>query len=161
MLERQDMCGDLKVFIMEELTITSDEFKDGDFIPDRFGCKGENVNPVLKIDDMPEKVQSMVLIMDDPDAPVGIFTHWIMWDIEPSSVINENSAPGVEGKNDFGKVGYGGPCPPAGAHRYFFRIYALDEKLGLVQGASREELEDAMKGKIVAEGQLMGKYSRN
>ncbi|MFP4190395.1 MAG: YbhB/YbcL family Raf kinase inhibitor-like protein [Candidatus Woesearchaeota archaeon] len=146
---------------MEELTITSDEFKDGDFIPDRFGCKGENVNPVLKIDDMPEKVQSMVLIMDDPDAPVGIFTHWIMWDIEPSSVINENSAPGVEGKNDFGKVGYGGPCPPAGAHRYFFRIYALDEKLGLVQGASREELEDAMKGKIVAEGQLMGKYSRN
>ena len=145
---------------MEDFNLTSKAFKDGDFIPDKYGCKGENISPPLTIDEIPEGTVSLVIIMDDPDAPVGTFTHWAVWDIEPIREIGEGSIPGTEGKNDFGKVGYGGPCPPAGTHRYFFRIYALDGKIGLEQGAPRDALEEAMKGRIVGEGQLMGRYSR-
>jgi Raf kinase inhibitor-like YbhB/YbcL family protein len=102
----------------------------------------------------------MVLIVDDPDAPVRTFTHWIVWGIEPGSSIEENSIPGTEGLNDFRKMAYGGPCPPSGTHRYFFTVYALDVQLDLKAGASRDKLENAMENHILAKGHIMGKYSR-
>ena len=144
----------------DDLVVTSEAFQDGQVIPDKYGCKGDNVNPSLKIDDIPEKTASLVIIMDDPDAPVGTFTHWVVWNVEPKGFISENSSPGLEGTNDFNKKGYGGPCPPVGTHRYFFRIYALDRKLQIEEGAPRDLIEKRMQGCIIAQGQLMGKYSR-
>jgi hypothetical protein len=101
------------------------------------------------------------MIMDDPDAPVGTFTHWTVWNIDPkTALIPENTSIGTEGANDFGDTGYGGPCPPSGTHRYFFKLYALSEKLQLPPGASRQQLEQAMEGKIIQQTQLMGTYSK-
>jgi hypothetical protein len=116
----------------------------------------------LEIGDVPPGAKSLALIVDDPDAPSGLFTHWIIWNISPqTNNIGEGSAPsGVQGTNDFGKSGYGGPCPPSGTHRYYFKIFALDRDLDLTAGAKRAQLDAAMKGHIVAHGQLMGHYSR-
>ncbi|MFB6276590.1 MAG: YbhB/YbcL family Raf kinase inhibitor-like protein, partial [Halothece sp.] len=94
------------------------------------GCKGENINPQLTISNVPENTEALAMIMDDPDAPVGTFTHWTVWNIDPkTALIPENTSIGTEGANDFGDTGYGGPCPPSGTHRYFFKLYALSEKL--------------------------------
>ncbi len=145
-----------------KMKITSSVFQQGGNIPSRFSCDGANTNPPLQISDVPPEAKSLVLIVDDPDAPSGLFTHWAVWNISPQIItIAEGSTPkGVQGTNDFRKSGYGGPCPPSGAHRYYFKIFALDRELDLPSGAKRSQLEAAMKGHVVAQGELMGRYAR-
>lgn len=144
------------------ISITSPSFQAGGDIPTKFTCNGTNVSPELQISSVPNETKSVVLIVDDPDAPRGLFTHWIVWNIDPKTTrVAENSAPtaGVQGTNDFGKRNYGGPCPPSGTHRYFFKIFALDIKLESKPGARRAELDAAMRGHVLAQGELMGRYS--
>lgn len=138
----------------------SDSFDDGGIIPSRYSCQGDDVNPSLIISDVPPGARTLVLIVDDPDAPMGTWTHWTVWNIEPMEVIREDSIPGTQGKNDFGKNDYGGPCPPSGTHRYFFKIYAMDSRLDLDEGASRSMLEESMKGHVLEKCSLMGRYKR-
>ena len=144
------------------MKITSSVFQQGGNIPSKFTCDGADTSPPLQIQEVPPTAKSLVLIVDDPDAPSGLFTHWIIWNISPqASTIAEGSAPkGVEGLNDFGKSRYGGPCPPSGTHRYFFKIFALDKELDLPTGSKRAQLDAAMKGHVIAQGELMGRYSR-
>jgi len=144
------------------ISITSPALQAGGDIPTKFTCNGTNVSPELQISGVPNEAKSLVLIVDDPDAPRGLFTHWIVWNIDLKTTrIAENSAPtaGVQGTNDFGKRNYGGPCPPSGTHRYFFKIFALDIKLELKPSARRAELDAAMRGHVLAQGELMGRYS--
>jgi Raf kinase inhibitor-like YbhB/YbcL family protein len=140
------------------IKVFSSAFEPNGTIPAKYTCDGENVSPPLRFEDVPEATESLALILDDPDAPRGTFTHWVVWNIEPVSNIEEDTIPGVEGVNDFQKIGYGGPCPPSGTHRYVFRVYALDKQLELKAGAGRKDLETAMIGHILAEGELIGKY---
>ena len=144
------------------MKITSPAFQEGGIMPDKFAKKGANVNPPLRIEGIPAKAKSLVLIVDDPDAPVGLFTHWLLWNIDPKTTeITENSVPkgAVQGTNDYPGRGYDGPQPPSGTHRYYFRIFALDNTLDLSAGAKRKELERAMKGRVIAQGECMGRYS--
>jgi Raf kinase inhibitor-like YbhB/YbcL family protein len=144
------------------ISVTTPAFQAGGDIPAKFTCNGANINPELKINGTPNEAKSLVLIVDDPDAPHGLFTHWILWNIDPKTTnIGENSAPvgGIQGTNDFGKRNYGGPCPPSGTHRYFFKIFALDTKLDLKPSARRAELDAAMRSHTLAQGELMGRYS--
>jgi len=145
-----------------KMKITSSAFQEGANIPSKFSCDGANTSPPLQISDVPSEAKSLVLIVDDPDAPSGLFTHWTVWNISPqTSTIAEGSTPkGMQGTNDFGKSGYGGPCPPSGTHRYYFKIFALDRELDLPFGAKRGQLDAAMKGHVIAQGELMGRYSR-
>jgi Raf kinase inhibitor-like YbhB/YbcL family protein len=145
---------------MEKLTITSSVFKNKGVIPAKYTCDGEDVNPPLIVEGVPEETESLVLIVDDPDAPMGTWDHWAVWDIPPSKKIEENSVPGTEGLNDFGKHSYGGPCPPSGTHRYFFKVYALDTKLDLPSNSRKRNVEKAMEGHILAKGEIIGLYSR-
>jgi Raf kinase inhibitor-like YbhB/YbcL family protein len=152
----------LNVNAASSVSVTTPAFQAGGDIPAKFTCNGANVNPELKINGVPNEAKSLVLIVDDPDAPRGLFTHCIVWNIDPKTTnIGENSAPAgaVQGTNDFGKRNYGGPCPPSGTHRYFFKIFALDTKLDLKPGARRAELDAAMRGHTLAQGELMGRYS--
>jgi len=144
------------------ISITSSSFQAGGDIPAKFTCNGTNVSPELQISSVPNEAKSLVLIVDDPDAPRGLFTHWIVWNIDPKTTrVAENSPPtaGVQGTNDFAKRNYGGPCPPSGTHRYFFKIFALDIKLELKPSARRAELDAAMRGHVLAQGELMVRYS--
>jgi Raf kinase inhibitor-like YbhB/YbcL family protein len=144
------------------ISVTTPAFQAGGDVPAKFTCNGANLNPELRINGVPNEAKSLVLIVDDPDAPRGLFTHWIVWNIDPKATdIGENSAPagGIQGTNDFGKRNYGGPCPPSGTHRYFFKIYALDTKLDLKPSARRAELDAAMRGHTLAQGELMARYS--
>jgi len=150
-----------KYMTLQIIKIFSSAFESNNTIPRKYTCSAKNINPSLEFRDIPVEAKSLVLILDDPDAPMKLFTHWIVWNIAPIAKIDEDSVPGVEGINDFRKIGYGGPCPPSGTHRYFFRVYALDKQLGLKPGSSRKELENEMVGHIIAEGELMGKYSKN
>jgi Raf kinase inhibitor-like YbhB/YbcL family protein len=145
-----------------KMKITSSAFQQGGNIPSKFTCDGSNTSPPLQISDVPSEAKGLVLIVDDPDAPSGLFTHWTAWNISPqTSTVAEGSTPkGMHGTNDFGKSGYGGPCPPSGAHRYYFKIFALDRELDLPAGAKRGQLDAAMKGHVIAQGELMGRYSR-
>lgn len=143
--------------------ISSSAFKDNEHIPYQYTCDGKNTNPPLAITDVPAGAKSLVLIMDDPDAPGGEWVHWLVWNINPATVaISEHSVPvaAVEGVTDFKKPGYGGPCPPDGMHRYFFKLYALDTKLDLQPSAVKADLEKAMQGHIVSQSQLVGLYAR-
>ena len=149
-----------KNMAIQNIKVLSSAFESNGTIPRKYTCNGQDINPPLVFEGIPEKADSLVLIMDDPDAPMKTFTHWIVWNIGPVAKIEEDSIPGVEGMNDFRKIGYGGPCPPSGTHRYFFRIYALDKQLELKEGASRKELQSEMIGHIIAEGELMGKYNK-
>jgi hypothetical protein len=142
------------------LTVSSPAFKNEESIPSRYSCDGENISPPLQIEGIPEEAQCLVLIMDDPDAPRGTFDHWLIWNMEPVTAIAEGSVPGTEGTNGFGKTGYGGPCPPSGTHRYFIKVYALSSNLDLPAGSDKKTLEQAIQPHIIAEGNLMGKYSR-
>ena len=143
------------------LKITSSAFQDGGNIPSKFTCDG-GASPPLQISGVPSGTKTLVLIADDPDAPSGLFTHWLVWNIPPQTTsIPEKSAPkGVHGTNDFGKSEYGAPCPPSGTHRYYFKVFALDRELTLPAGAKRGQLDAAMKGHVLAQGELMGRYSR-
>ena len=145
-----------------KMKITSSAFQQGGNIPSKFSCDGADTSPPLQIADAPSGAKSLVLIVDDPDAPSGLFTHWTAWNISPqTSTIAEGSTPkGVQGTSDFGKSGYAGPCPPSGTHRYYFKIFALDRELDLPSGAKRAQLDAAMKGHVIAQGELMGRYSR-
>ncbi|WP_440945181.1 YbhB/YbcL family Raf kinase inhibitor-like protein [Methanosarcina sp. T3] len=142
------------------IKVFSSAFESNSTIPRKYTCDGVNINPPLELENIPEETESLVLIMDDPDAPMNPFTHWVVWNIEPMAKIEEDSIPGIEGINNFRKIGYGGPCPSSGTHRYFFRVYALDRQLELKAGAGRKELEKEMVGHIIGEGELMGKYGR-
>jgi hypothetical protein len=145
-----------------KMNVTSAAFQEGANIPSKFSCDGANSSPPLQISDVPSEAKSLVLIVDDPDAPSGLFTHWIVWNISPqTSTIAEGSVPkGAQGTNDFGKSGYAGPCPPSGTHRYYFKIFALDRELDLPFRARRGQLDAAIKGHVIAQGELMGRYSK-
>jgi Raf kinase inhibitor-like YbhB/YbcL family protein len=145
-----------------KMKITSSAFQEGGNIPSKFTCDGGDTSPPLQITDVPSGAKNLVLIVDDPDAPNGLFTHWVVWNISPqTNTIAEGTAPkGVYGTNDFGKSGYGGPCPPSGTHRYYYKIFALDRELDLPAGTKRSQLDSEMKGHVVAQGELMGRYSR-
>jgi Raf kinase inhibitor-like YbhB/YbcL family protein len=148
---------------MVMLKLSSPAFKHNDSIPSKYTCDGADVNPPLVIENAPLSAKSLVLIVDDPDAPAGNWVHWVMWNIDPTTnEIGENTAPSgaMQGINDFRKHGYGGPCPPSGTHRYFFKLYALDMMLSLSPSARKAELERAMKGHIVSQGELIGLYRR-
>jgi len=123
-------------------------------------CDSENINPELNIAGVPESAKSLALIMDDPDAPSGMFVHWVMWNIPVTDVIEEDSAPGTEGLNGRGETGYIGPCPPSGEHRYFFKLYALDTTLDLPQNTDKEALLSALEPHTIESAELVGLYSR-
>ncbi len=144
-----------------EMKLTSPSFKDKANIPSKFTCEGEDINPGLDIEDIPDGTKSLALIVDDPDAPMKTWVHWVVYDIAPTQRhIDENSIPGKQGINDFRKENYGGPCPPSGTHRYFFKIYALGKVLGLREGVSKEDLEKAMQGHVLDQAELVGLYKR-
>ncbi|HXH50444.1 MAG TPA: YbhB/YbcL family Raf kinase inhibitor-like protein [Terriglobia bacterium] len=149
--------------------IESSAFKEGAFIPARFSCQGENVSPSLKWTDPPAGTRSLALIVDDPDAPGGTWTHWVVFNLPAQTRAMDENAPkgdelpkgGLQGLTSFGSVGYGGPCPPPGkAHRYFFKLYAADTSLSLKPGTAREEVVAALKGHTLGEAQLMGRFKR-
>ena len=144
------------------MKITSSAFHEGGSIPSKFTCDGSDTSPPVQISDVPAEAKSLVLIADDPDAPGGLFTHWLVWNIpaQTNSIAEGSALKGVHGTNDFGKSGYRGPCPPPGTHRYSFKIFALDRELDLRSGAKRSQLDAAMKGHVVAQGELVGRYAR-
>jgi Raf kinase inhibitor-like YbhB/YbcL family protein len=146
---------------MKELTVKSPAFENNKLIPPKYTCDGNNVNPPLAIENVPDETKSLVLIVDDPDCPTGTWDHWIVWNITPTSKIEENTVPGTEGINTARKHSYGGPCPPWGTHRYFFKVYALDAKLNLNSNSNKKDVEKAMQGHILAKGELIGLYRRS
>jgi Raf kinase inhibitor-like YbhB/YbcL family protein len=145
------------------LKVTSSAFSEGQPIPEKYTCDGQNVSPPIKWSGAPENTKSIALICEDPDAPSGMFTHWVLYDLpgKTTELREGSSGSGKEGVNGFGKNGYGGPCPPPGGpHRYFFRVYPLDiSSVGNV-GSSKEDVAAAIKGHVLAEGSLMGTYKR-
>jgi len=145
---------------VQELRVSSPIFQNNQLIPPKYTCDGDDVNPSLRIEGIPREAQALVLIVDDPDAPMGTWDHWVVWNIPPVERIEENSVPGIQGLNDFNKHSYGGPCPPSGTHRYFFKVYALDMKLNLNPNSRKKDVEKAMKGHILAEGKIVGLYRR-
>jgi Raf kinase inhibitor-like YbhB/YbcL family protein len=145
------------------MNIQSSAFQHNQFIPSKYACEGEDINPPLSISDVPAGAKSLALIMDDPDAPMATWVHWLVWNINIATTeILENTVPqgAVEGDTSWNRPGYGGPCPPSGTHRYFFKLYALDTTLDLVSGADKSQLEAAMEGHIVAQAEFIGLYSR-
>ncbi|MFC1599945.1 YbhB/YbcL family Raf kinase inhibitor-like protein [Patescibacteria group bacterium] len=145
------------------MKISSSAFESEGLIPEKYTCDGVNVNPPLLIEEVPEGTKTLALIVDDPDAPVGIWVHWLVWNIPPDTTeIQENSKPsGTEGTTSFGTVGYGGPCPPSGTHRYLFKVFALDTEIDLDSKGDKASLESRMEGHIIDKVMYMGKYSSN
>jgi Raf kinase inhibitor-like YbhB/YbcL family protein len=144
-------------------SLTSPVFEQGTAIPTRYTCDGDNINPPLRIAGTPPTARALALIVDDPDAPSGIWSHWLLWNMDPAKTeILERSVPSgcTQGTNNFDRLAYGGPCPPSGRHRYFFRLYALDERLDLGPEADRSMLLKAMQGHILVQTELMGTYVR-
>jgi Raf kinase inhibitor-like YbhB/YbcL family protein len=142
------------------LTVKSPSFQNNNFIPAKFTCDGAGVNPELDIADLPANTKSIALIVDDPDAPSGTFDHWVMWNIPVTTIIKENSTPGIQGKNGKKENNYAGPCPPEGTHHYHFEIYALDTVLDLPSTTDRLLLEKAMESHVINFGELIGLYKR-
>ena len=145
------------------MQLTSNDFASGGGIPKQFTCEGGDMSPSLRLQNAPKAAKSLALILDDPDAPSGTFTHWLVWNISPEATefpVNRTPTGVVQGINDFGKTGYGGPCPPSGRHRYYFRLYALDAEVKLAAGATRAALEAAMHGHVLAQATLMGTYRK-
>jgi Raf kinase inhibitor-like YbhB/YbcL family protein len=145
------------------MQISSSAFSAGEFIPKNFCCDGKGISPPLSFSYIPDKAQSLVLIMDDPDAPSGLYTHWLIWNIPPTiSEIPEGGfiEGAVEGVNSSGGQGYVPPCPPNGTHRYFFKLYALDIVVSLAADAGRNDLEEEMQDHILSQTELVGLYER-
>ncbi len=150
------------------MEIKSSAFGSGEMIPAKYTCDGADFSPPLDWSGSPAGTKSFALVCDDPDAPMGTWVHWVIFDIPPSAtmlaegITREKDLPGggTQGINDFRKIGYGGPCPPGGTHRYFFKLYALDTMLGLKPGITKDQLLKALRGHILAEAQLMGTYRR-
>ena len=143
------------------MKIRSSAFKHNEPIPRRHTCQGEDISPELIIEEVPPGTDSLVLIMDDPDAPGKTFDHWIVYDIPVTDRIEEGAMPGTQGFNHFGKCNYGGPCPPSGTHRYFFKLYALDEMLSLPEGLGKGDVQNAMQGHILDQAELIGLYQKS
>jgi len=151
-----------------DIKVSSSAFPDGGMIPAKYTCDGADVSPPLKWDSVPDGTKSIALISDDPDAPMGTWVHWVLFNLPadarelPENVPTDETLPNgaKQGTTDFGRTGYGGPCPPSGTHRYFFKIYALDTMLDLPAGARKSDLVKAMEGHIIGQGQLIGKYKR-
>jgi Raf kinase inhibitor-like YbhB/YbcL family protein len=141
--------------------VKSPAFENNKQIPSKYTCDGDDVSPPLTIEGIPEKTKSLALIMEDPDAPAGLWIHWLVWNIPPTAKIQENSVPGTQGLNTNKKNSYHGPCPPGGTHRYFFKVYALDTHLNLGALSEKEILENAMQSHILANGELIGLYRRD
>ncbi len=153
----------MEAMAMSTMNISSPAFKHNETIPSKFTCDGADMNPTLVIEGVPAEAKSLALIMDDPDAPRGTWVHWVVWNINPKiKEIKENTVPdgGKQGINDFRKHDYGGPCPPSGTHRYFFKLYALDMTLELGPNTAKAQLENAMKGHIIAQTEMIGLYKR-
>lgn len=153
------MAGD----IILKMKIKSPVFENNSHIPSKYTCDGENTNPPLLFSEIPENAKSLVFIVNDPDAPSKTWVHWIVFNIHPTTLsIEEDSVPnGAQfGQNDFGRTDYGGPCPPSGVHRYFFKLYALDSELDLKSEATKQEVINAMKRHILAQSELIGLYQR-
>lgn len=143
------------------MQLISSSFEHNQKIPAKYTCTGEGVNPPLQFHNVPDNAMSLVLIVDDPDAPNGDWVHWVIFNMEPHTLgIEENSKSGIEGMTSFGKLGYGGPCPPSGTHRYFFKLYALDTMLDLTALADKKAVEAAMDGHIIDKAELIGLYSK-
>lgn len=144
------------------ITLKSSVFENNKSVPEKFTCDGEDVSPPLSISGVNQEAKSLVLIMDDPDAPASTWDHWVVFNIPPETTeIKEGSEPeGTSGVNSWGKTGYGGPCPPDGEHRYFFKLYELDTELDLIEGSSKKEVEEVMKGHILSQTELIGLYNR-
>jgi Raf kinase inhibitor-like YbhB/YbcL family protein len=142
------------------LVVSSPVFDNEGEIPARYTCDGDNINPPLVVDQIPKDTVSLVIIMEDPDAPNGTFDHWLVWNIPPKPGISENSNPGINGMNGKGKTGYHGPCPPYGTHRYYFHVYALDTSLDLSPKTDKEILRDLIQPHVLAEGSLLGMYGK-
>ncbi|MBN1123721.1 MAG: YbhB/YbcL family Raf kinase inhibitor-like protein [Sedimentisphaerales bacterium] len=153
---------------MKEITISSSAFREGEMMPAKYTADGQDISPPLEWSTTPEGTVSIALISDDPDAPMGTWVHWVLYNLPPEvKSLAENVPPkerlnngALQGTTDFGRIGYGGPAPPSGVHRYYFKVYALDQMLDLAPGETKQQLEKAMKGHILGQGQLMGKYSR-
>ncbi len=151
-----------------EIKVESPAFEEGGMIPTKYTCDGQNISPPLTWDSIPDGTKSLALISDDPDAPMGTWVHWVLFNMPPNTKELRENIPAKrildngakQGITDFRKIGYGGPCPPSGTHRYYFKLYALDTEIHLDAGITKEQLLDAMEGHILAEGQLMGKYKR-
>ena len=150
------------------MEIRSSGFDEGAMIPEKYTCDDIDISPPLKWSKVPDGTKTFAIICEDPDAPMGTWVHWVIYNLPaninelsedvPSLEILPNGA--KQGRNDFGKIGYGGPCPPGGVHRYYFKVYALSEKLNVEAGITKSELLKAMEGHILSEGQLMGRYKR-
>ncbi len=151
------------------MKLTSKAFDNKGIIPPQFTCDGQDISPPLSWSKLPAETKSLALICDDPDAPGKTWVHWVAYNLMPSTHFlpeavaagSKISGGGLQGVNDFKQLSYGGPCPPGGTHRYFFKLYALDQILNLQPGATKAELEVAMKSHIIDQGELMGYYSRN
>jgi len=151
----------------DSMEIKSTAFEHEGMIPTKYTCDGQDISPPLSWSDVPDNTQSLALISDDPDAPMGTWVHWVVYNVPPDVTSLPENVPakeelkgGLQGTNDFKKIGYGGPCPPGGTHRYFFKLYALDTKLDLEPGATKAEVEKAMDGHILAQAELIGRYQR-
>ncbi|MDJ0923168.1 MAG: YbhB/YbcL family Raf kinase inhibitor-like protein [Acidimicrobiia bacterium] len=143
------------------MQLTSTAFSNEEAIPERYTCDGADISPPLRITGIPAATEAMVLLMDDPDAPVGVWDHWVAYDIEPREEIPEDvPSLGTAGVNSWERPGYGGPCPPGGTHRYFFNVFALDSQLGLAAGATKADVLTALEGHVLAQATLMGLYTR-
>lgn len=142
------------------MKIASSEFKHNESIPRKYTCQGQDINPPLTIEDIPPGTKSLALIVDDPDAPGGMWVHWVVYNIPVTKEIAENSVPGNQGINDFNRKDYGGPCPPSGTHRYFFKIYALDTVLGPEGVVSKKQLEEKISGHILGQAEIIGLYKK-
>ena len=145
---------------MNNLKILSPAFTDHGPMPVKYSCKGENINPPLHVRDLPPDTVSLAIIVEDPDAPSGVFDHWVVWNIPPMAEIPEKLDLGVSGNNSKGKPGYTGPCPPSGTHRYAFKVYALDSLLDLPPGTGKKNLLNTMKDHILAGGEVVGIFSK-
>ena len=148
---------------MAEFSLESSAFGNAEAIPSRHSCEGEDISPPLRWSNVPEGTQSLALIVDDPDAPGGVFTHWLAWGLDPAAAdLGEGEPAPREGRNDFGTTGYRGPCPPTGhgRHRYAFRLYAVDAQVALAAGAAKSELEQAIDGHVLTTAELVGTYER-
>ena len=144
------------------MKVTSSAFSDGQTIPAKYTCDGSDVIPPLDFDDVPPRAVTLALIMDDPDAPMGTWDHWVIWNMPPQQRhVAEGKVPqGIVGRNSWKKNAWGGPCPPDREHRYFFKVYALDRQLDIPPNSTKKDLERAMEGHIIEEAQLMGRYDR-
>lgn len=145
-----------------KMKITTD-FEHNGNIPSKYTCDGDDLAPVLTVSDVPKEAQELVLIVDDPDAPMGTWVHWVVYNIPPETKeINYKNLPAdaKQGKTDFGRIGWGGPCPPNGTHRYFFKLYAINKKLDLVEGATKSQVEKEIKDNIVEKAEIIGLYKR-